>query len=81
MLPLAQPPSQRRWRKQKLRGLGLTAGKGGLLGERIEGRVESLPGLFIAGGSKEGGGAVVSDVKEGKGSGQLLFFGGDGGKI
>lgn len=31
---------------------------GGLHGERIEGRVESLPGLFIACGNK--GGGVVS---------------------
>lgn len=60
-------------------GLGWLLEAGGLCGERIEGRVEGLPGLFVVCGNKGGGVAVASDVTEGEGSGRLLYFG--GGKI
>lgn len=84
MLPLAQPHSQRRWRKQELRGFGLTARKQeGSLERGWKAEWEVFPGVLSLEVAKEGSGVVGSVLK--KVRFYLIFFfffwGGDGGKI
>lgn len=73
VLPLAQPHSQRRWRKQELRGFGLTAGKQeGSLERGWKAEWEVFLGVLSLEVAKEGSGVVGSVLK--KVRFYLIFF-------
>lgn len=65
MLLLAQPHSQRRWRKQELRGFGLIAGKQeGSSERRSKAEWEVFPRVLWLEVAKEGSGVVGSVLKK-----------------